>query len=134
MADPRKNGLVVVVVLLGYLTLPAHCFTQDLQHYTSEFSKRSFAVMDGILENDGVFMRIGYPVFVIVTFCSSLRSLISLLAGFLPGLLPGMLGLGGVLGSVLGLPSTEMAQARDGEQREQRMMLDVSFKIIKILS
>ncbi len=131
MADPRKNtSFVVVVVILGYLSMPAHCFTQDLQHYTSEISKRSFAVMDGMMDSDGIMMRFGYPVFVILTFCSSVRSLISLLAGLIPGMLPALLGLGGTFGSILGLPGTEMAQARDGEQREQRMMLDVSLKNI----
>lgn len=130
MADPRKNtSFVVVVVLLGYLTMPAYCFTQDLQHYTSEISKRSFAVMDGMLDSEGLVMRFGYPVFVILQFCAAVRSLISLLVG----LLPGMMGLGGTLGMILGMPGTEMAQARDGEQREQRMMLDVSFEITFLL-
>lgn len=131
MTDPRKSKiLVVVVTTLWWLANPAWCFGEDLQLYTQEISKRSFQVMEGMMDPEGPLMRFGYPIFIILVFCSSFNQLLSVLSPIM-SYFGGLMSFGGPLSMLAGYPSQEVALAREGESERDQRLLEVRLLHLK---
>jgi len=134
MTDSQKNTLLVVVVIIAsFSSFPStSAFTQDLQHYTSEIQRRSYGLLE-LLQPDSMFMTLGGPAFTTVTFFVALYEFSKMLTRYVPGVrsLMGMLGLSGLGGGLplLGHMPTEMTTARDGENREQRLINHLDHQV-----
>lgn len=120
--SPKNNVVVVVLVLLAIFAESTLAFTQELQQYTDEITKRSFGLIssfNGMFDMQSWPMVFATAVYTIVNLCVVIYTAFDFFSGGWLWL-SSMFGASSPLG--LGHMPTEMTTAKNGETRDQRVL------------